>query len=166
MFVPTKLSFPTLHQTRSDGGISYDHTEFPIDSENFAFYHRNSVTKLECQLEPASISKNRHRRLQEALGFALCHPIWPSAMILRSGCINGYAKMKKMSHRTALKMGNSRPSSVPIEQPTKLSTANKNKISLYSAATWAPFSATERLISSTRKASRTDTTAKIRKQSK
>jgi hypothetical protein len=36
----------------------------------------------------------------------------------------------------------------------------------YSAATWAPFSATERFISSTRKASATDTAAKIRKQSK
>src|SRR5258708_7735100 len=66
MFVPTKLSFPTLHRTRSDGGISYDHTEFPIDSENFTFYHRNSFTELECRLEPGSISKNRHRRLQEA----------------------------------------------------------------------------------------------------
>jgi hypothetical protein len=42
MFVPTKLSFPTLHPTQSDGGISYDHTEFPIDSESFTFYHRTA----------------------------------------------------------------------------------------------------------------------------
>jgi hypothetical protein len=85
MFVPTKLSFPTFHPTRRDGGISYDHTEFPIDSESFTFYHRNSFTELDCRLEPGSISKNRHRRLQEALGFALCQPVWPSAVILRSG---------------------------------------------------------------------------------
>jgi hypothetical protein len=36
----------------------------------------------------------------------------------------------------------------------------------YSAATWAPFAATERFIRSTRKASATASTAKIRKQSK
>ncbi len=42
----------------------------------------------------------------------------------------------------------------------------KLKMSLYSAAMWAPFSATERFISSTRNASATATTAKIRKQSK
>ena len=39
-------------------------------------------------------------------------------------------------------------------------------ICAYSAAMCAPFSATERFIKSTRKASATDTAAKIRKQSK
>jgi hypothetical protein len=77
MFVPTKLSFPT----QGDGGI----TEFPIDSESFTFYHRSNFTELDCRLEPGSIAKNRHRRLQEALGFALCHPVWPAAIVLQSG---------------------------------------------------------------------------------
>jgi hypothetical protein len=50
--------------------------------------------------------------------------------------------------------------------PTIYDPVRRRVFALYSAAMWAPFSATERFISSTRKASATDTTAKIRKQSK
>jgi hypothetical protein len=86
MFVPTKLSFPALNQTPRDSGIgvSHDRTRFQIDVETFTFYHRANFTELDCQFEPGAIARNRHRRLQEALGFALCHPVWPAAILLES----------------------------------------------------------------------------------
>lgn len=86
-----KLDFPVLEYTqrpeirRSSSGpstITRDHSSFKIGAEEFVFYHEENHTELHCRLEPGSIAKNRHRRLQEALSLALCLPVWPSAAIL------------------------------------------------------------------------------------
>jgi hypothetical protein len=62
-----------------------DHSSFTIGAEEFVFYHEQNHTELHCRFESGSIEKNRHRRMQEALGFALCLPVWPSAVILGFG---------------------------------------------------------------------------------
>jgi len=93
-FLPGRLDFPALEFTErtemrksSLGAVSVtrDHSKFTVAAEEFVFSHEENYTELDCRFEPGSITANRHRRMQEALGFALCRPIWPSAMILRFG---------------------------------------------------------------------------------
>jgi hypothetical protein len=93
-FLPGKLDFPALEYTKrpeirksssGPGTITRDHSSFQIGAEEFVFYHEENHTELHCRFEPGSIAKNRHRRLQEALFFALCLPVWPSAVTLGSG---------------------------------------------------------------------------------
>jgi hypothetical protein len=94
LYLPGQLGFPTLEFTqrtesrRSSLGsvrVDRDHSRFTIDTEEFVFSQKEDYTELNCRFESGSIAKNRHRRMQEALGFALCQPVWPSAMIFCSG---------------------------------------------------------------------------------
>jgi hypothetical protein len=93
-FLAGKLGFPVLDFTQrpeirksspAPGTFTRDHSSFTIDKEEFVFYHEQDHTELHCRFELGSIEKNRHRRMQEALGFALCLPIWPAALIFSSG---------------------------------------------------------------------------------
>src|SRR5262249_25607343 len=94
MFVAEVINFPALsaterRETRGTSVVSaqgaYDHTAFKIGSEEFVLSHSDKHTELECLLAPRSIARNRHLRIQETLGFALCCHVWPSAMVLHSG---------------------------------------------------------------------------------
>jgi hypothetical protein len=94
LFLPGQLGFPVLEYTQrpeirksssGPGTITRDHSSFTIGAEEFVFYHEQNHTELHCRFESGSIEKNRHRRMQEALGFALCLPVWPSAVILGFG---------------------------------------------------------------------------------
>jgi hypothetical protein len=91
--LPGKLDFPVLEYTQrpeirksssGPGTLTRDHSSFAIGTEEFVFYHEENHTELHCRFEAGSIAKNRHRRMQEALGFALCVPVWPLAVTLGS----------------------------------------------------------------------------------
>jgi hypothetical protein len=81
-------------------------------------------------------------------------PLQAADRFLRCGTMNAFEDEDENDLRLALNQHFGRCRHTPIRPH------------LYSAATCAPFSATERFIKSTRKASATDTAAKIRKQSK
>jgi hypothetical protein len=94
MFIAGALNFPALNateqrETRGTSVVSvqgtYDHTKFPVGSEEFTLSHKSKYTELECCLVPGSLARNRHLRIQEALGYALCYPVWPSAIVFQSG---------------------------------------------------------------------------------
>ncbi len=94
VFISSSLNFPALDPTehRETRGTEvvrargiYNHTKFDVDSEEFTLSLEDNYTELECRLSPGSLVRNRHLRMQEALGYALCYPIWPTAMILRAG---------------------------------------------------------------------------------
>jgi hypothetical protein len=94
LFLPRQLDFPALKYTERTEirksslctvSFTRDKSKFTIDAEEFVLSHKENHTELECRFELGSIDANRHRRMQEALGFALCRPIWTSAMILRRG---------------------------------------------------------------------------------
>jgi len=79
LFLPGRLDFPALEFTErtelrksSLGPVSVtrDHSKFTVAAEEFVFSQKENHTELDCRFEPGSITANRHRRMQEALGFA------------------------------------------------------------------------------------------------
>jgi hypothetical protein len=88
MIFPGELNFPPLESTERYEKVNgvdqlvyakYDHSKLTIGSEEFTFLHHEKYTEVYCRLNPGAIQRNAHRRMQEALGFALSSPIWPQA---------------------------------------------------------------------------------------
>lgn len=89
MIFPGELNFPPLESTERYEKVNgvdqlvyakYDHSKLSVGSEEFTFRHYEKYTELYCRLNPGSIRRNAHRRMQESLGFALSSPLWPQAV--------------------------------------------------------------------------------------